>query len=391
MSVYFKPYEGSRPFLFISYSHRDSRAVLDTISVLNERRLRLWYDEGIPAGSDWPKNIQQHMQSCATVLFFLSRTALSSANCRSEIETALALKKPVLVLPLEATEPSEEWRGLLARCEALPFAPDSAARAEKVLACRRITRAHYRRPLEQVRLDGLLLVFALLLFAAAAAGLYGLVTGRLDPYVYGAAPTPPAVTPAPSLTPTPSASQEPTPTPYIPGMEKVTFPDSQQERAVRDRLNRPEGDITLFDLGAVRELHFCGTMTLEDLSQAVFSNGVYTVNGAKPLTGFVADLSVIGRMPYLTKLSLIAQPTRSLAPLNRLVLLEELSLAADANADLSTLPVLPSLRVLHLEHSGAADLSSLLDQPALEKVTVSVDMLPLAFSDDAAFDVVLVP
>ena len=52
MSGFFKPYEGSRPFVFISYAHRQSDAVLDTIRILHEKGWRLWYDEGIPAGSD---------------------------------------------------------------------------------------------------------------------------------------------------------------------------------------------------------------------------------------------------------------------------------------------------------------------------------------------------
>ena len=132
-------------------------------------------------------------------------------------------------------------------------------------------------------------------------------------------------------------------------------------------------------------------MVLKDLSDMQFSDGVYTVNTAKPLTGPVEDLSVIGRMPYLKKLSLIMQPVQSLAALNRLVLLNELSLAGCENADLSTLPALPSLETLHVEHSSVRDLSALTAQPALKTVTVSIDMLPLTFPDDAAFDVVLVP
>ena len=33
MSGFFKPYEGSRPFVFISYAHRQSDTVLDTIRI----------------------------------------------------------------------------------------------------------------------------------------------------------------------------------------------------------------------------------------------------------------------------------------------------------------------------------------------------------------------
>ena len=100
MSGFFKPYEGKRPYLFISYSHSQSPEVVDTIRLLHEDRWRLWYDEGIPAGGDWPKNIEQHLRQSAAVLFFLSKSALASQNCFSEIKTALALGRSVPVPPV---------------------------------------------------------------------------------------------------------------------------------------------------------------------------------------------------------------------------------------------------------------------------------------------------
>ena len=80
MNRFFKPYEGKRPFLFISYAHALSEQVVETIRILHEGGVRLWYDEGIPAGSDWPKNIEQHMRGCAAVLFFLSASAAFSSS-----------------------------------------------------------------------------------------------------------------------------------------------------------------------------------------------------------------------------------------------------------------------------------------------------------------------
>lgn len=391
MSVYFKPYEGRRPYLFISYSHRDSEAVLKAITLLHNRKLRLWYDEGIPAGSDWPKNIEEHMQSCSMVLFFVSETAFASPNCRSEIEAALVLKKPVLLLPLSDTAPNAEWNDLLSQCTRLSSGSDASARAETILSCKQITRAYYRKPFEKLRFDWLMLVLAMLLFAAAAAGLYALMTGRLDAYLLPN-PTPvPTARLTPTPTPVPTETPAPTATPYVPGMDTVAFPDAKQEAAVRNALGIPDGDITLSDLGGVTELHFCGTMVLNDLSAIEYTDGAYAVNGAKPLMGSVEDLSVIGRMPYLRTLSLMMQPVQSLAALDRLVLLNELSLAGCASVTLSTLPALPSLKTLHLEHSNVRDLSVLNAQPSLETVTVSIDMLPLIFPDDAAFDVILVP
>ena len=41
MSKFFRPYEGKRPYVFVSYSHRNSAEVLETISILNDRKLRL--------------------------------------------------------------------------------------------------------------------------------------------------------------------------------------------------------------------------------------------------------------------------------------------------------------------------------------------------------------
>ncbi|MBQ5360908.1 MAG: toll/interleukin-1 receptor domain-containing protein, partial [Lachnospiraceae bacterium] len=63
MTQFFKPYEGARPFFFISYAHAQSEEVVSTIRILHEKGCRLWYDEGIPAGSDWPSNIARHMDA----------------------------------------------------------------------------------------------------------------------------------------------------------------------------------------------------------------------------------------------------------------------------------------------------------------------------------------
>jgi hypothetical protein len=108
MNRFFKPYEGTRPFLFISYAHRQSEEVVSTIRILHEKGWRLWYDEGIPAGSDWPANIAQHMDRCERVIFFLSARAMESPNCYSEMRTAFRMKKPVLVVRLEDVEKDAE-------------------------------------------------------------------------------------------------------------------------------------------------------------------------------------------------------------------------------------------------------------------------------------------
>ena len=383
MSVYFKPYEGKRPYVFISYSHRDSDRVLEIISVLNDRKLRLWYDEGIPAGSDWPKNIELHMRGCAAVLFFVSETALASPNCFSEIKTAAALKKPILLVPLESTAPNDTWKKLL-----LPN-PQAKAEAAEILSWKALKRSFYRRWTDSVRGEWIGLAATALLLAGSVIGLVAAADGFFDP------PKKPTPTPHVSSSPTPSPTptSDPSPTPTIdPELFPVRFPDSQQENAVRGILGKKQGDILRPELAAVKELYFCGHMTLEKTDDVrIDEDRTIRVNGAKVVTGQVSDLSVIGTMVFLERLALIGQPVKDLSPLNGLVLLEELYLSGSAISDLSALNGLTNLATLHIEHTNVRDLTVLASLPSLRTVTVSADMLPLKWSGDKQFTVVLVP
>ena len=65
-------YEGKGNFIFVSYSHKDSGTVYPFITDLFEKKYRVWYDEGIAPGSEWPYNIEVHLKSCSTVLVFVS-------------------------------------------------------------------------------------------------------------------------------------------------------------------------------------------------------------------------------------------------------------------------------------------------------------------------------
>ena len=135
MSVFFRPYEGRKPFVFISYSHRDSARVLDIISPLHAQKYRVWYDEGIPAGCDWPKNIAQHMRAASAVLFFISETSISSINCLNEIREAAQQKKAILCMRLDASALPAEWDSLIGQAPTLQAGDEPAeALAQAVLA-----------------------------------------------------------------------------------------------------------------------------------------------------------------------------------------------------------------------------------------------------------------
>ena len=393
MSTYFKPYEGRRPYVFISYSHRNSDRVLSVITPVHEKKLRLWYDEGIPAGGDWPQNIADHMAGCAAVLFFVSAPALASANCRSEIETAVRLHKPLLLIRLDDTVPSEPWQTLLAAGTTLSATPGAAPddMVRVVLAESTLNRSFYRKRWEGFRWDRVGLALSLLLVLAAAAGLWGLLTGRFDRYLYRE----PFSTPTAAPTPTPTVPPSPSPTPYVPDAENrfpLSFPDALQDDAIRTALGiERDAPVLPSALKDLRSLCFCGGLYLADAEDAVFSDAGWSANGVPTGAGTVRDLSVIGRCTYLETLALIAEPADDLSGLSDLVLLQTLYLNGCESVDLASLPALPNLKTLHLAHSAVRDLAPLGALPALQTVTVSTDMLPLTWPTDAAFSVVLVP
>lgn len=385
MSRFFKPYEGSRPFVFISYAHKQSDQVVDTIRILYEKGWRLWYDEGIPAGSDWPANIAQHMQQCERVIFFLSKRALESPNCFSEIRTAARLNKPMLVVTLEEAEPDESWGELLKGKEILPILAEPAARAESILHSRFLPRRLHRSWTERVPWRTLGLTASLLFFLAAAGTLGALATGRLHPVPL---PDAPIETPAPTAAPTAPPVLE------LDGAERffaVSFPDTQQERAIRRGLGNPADEVYRWQLAEIRELYLCGNLDPNGFAAVSFDkNGGCRVNGAPVTQGQVNDLSLIADMARLEKLALICQPLTSISGLSGLTQLRELSLAGSKVESLSTLKELPSLEVLHLEHTGVRDLTPLDAFPDLKIVTVSREMLPLSWNEKAAFAVILV-
>lgn len=88
-------------YIFVSYAHKDSAKVMPLIRELKDRGVRVWYDEGIEAGTEWPAYIEERLESCSGVLVFLSDNSIESVNCRNEINVAAELKKEMLVAQLD--------------------------------------------------------------------------------------------------------------------------------------------------------------------------------------------------------------------------------------------------------------------------------------------------
>ena len=241
MSRFFKPYEGNRPYLFISYAHKQSEEVVSTIRILHEKGWRLWYDEGIPAGSDWPANIAAHMQGCAGVIFFESERALESPNCYSEMSTAYRLKKPCMVVRLEDTQRDKKWKDILEGKKEIPVIDSPEARAEAILKSGFVTRRYHRSWTEHIPWSAIGLTASLLFFLLSAGALFALRSGLWNPAA-------PAVNEA-AVEPETAEPEEEEAVPEVIDLGEaerffaVTFPDADQERAIRSALGISEGDI----------------------------------------------------------------------------------------------------------------------------------------------------
>lgn len=107
MANEFVPYEGKRPFVFISYSHNDP-VVLETIKLLQAHKYRVWFDNGIHSGETWSETIVKKIQSCSAFVVFLSRNSVKSRNVISEVSIAFK-REEIKLIPIwigEAVEAS---------------------------------------------------------------------------------------------------------------------------------------------------------------------------------------------------------------------------------------------------------------------------------------------
>jgi S-DNA-T family DNA segregation ATPase FtsK/SpoIIIE len=77
------------------------------IEGLTNANYRVWYDEGIEAGSEWPENVASHITKSEVVLILLSNHALDSQNCIREIHFSIKKRKKILVVYLEELELSD--------------------------------------------------------------------------------------------------------------------------------------------------------------------------------------------------------------------------------------------------------------------------------------------
>lgn len=94
-------FNANYPYIFISYSHRDTEQVVAIINHLRENGFNIWYDEGIDPGTEWAENIAQHVEECTYFIAFVTESYINSKNCKDELNFSRDLDKPQLLVYLE--------------------------------------------------------------------------------------------------------------------------------------------------------------------------------------------------------------------------------------------------------------------------------------------------
>ena len=94
-------YEGEKPYIFISYAHKDAEVVMPVLDYMQDKGFLLWFDAGIEAGSEWPEYIATHIIKSACMITFMSEAYVKSNNCRRELNFAQDKNIPILNVYIE--------------------------------------------------------------------------------------------------------------------------------------------------------------------------------------------------------------------------------------------------------------------------------------------------
>ena len=120
------PFEGNDPYIFISYNHKDFKRVKIILTMLQQLRCRVWYDEDIKKGSDWEKVLKTRIKQSAMLLVFTSKNSMKKDSyVYTELKTAKDLKKKMVAVRLDKTEFLSDFADELLKYQYIDYLNDN--------------------------------------------------------------------------------------------------------------------------------------------------------------------------------------------------------------------------------------------------------------------------
>ncbi len=95
------PYSGSEPFIFLSFSEKDSTAVLRLISKMQVDGYRIWYDDGTSLEENYSKTVADKISSCEFFIAIFTSSFISTDACISQLDMAQKERKSGTAIFLE--------------------------------------------------------------------------------------------------------------------------------------------------------------------------------------------------------------------------------------------------------------------------------------------------
>lgn len=100
----FPAYDGDESYVFVCYAHDDAKIVYPEILWLREQGIKIWYDEGIRPGAEFPERLGKAILGANLVLFYVSPNSVNSRHCRDEVYFGIDRDTPVLASHIAETE-----------------------------------------------------------------------------------------------------------------------------------------------------------------------------------------------------------------------------------------------------------------------------------------------
>ena len=99
-----EPYEGTEPYIFMSYARKDWERVKPFLDALSNAGYHFWYDAGISAGERWKKTLLKKINECEIFCPLFSEAFNASLYCFWETAWAYQNDKKIVPLYLKPIE-----------------------------------------------------------------------------------------------------------------------------------------------------------------------------------------------------------------------------------------------------------------------------------------------